>query len=82
MASMGGLWPNFHLEVANQPDCLWAISDPDLYGQAFTNQLVAMENWCSVCQSLDHNSAVYPRHQLKCPVSPKGKARNLLFVQQ
>ena len=33
---------NFCSEVANQPDCLWAISDPDLYGQAFTNKLVPL----------------------------------------
>ena len=66
---------NFRSEVANQPDRLWAISDPDLYGQAFTNQLAAMESWCSVCQSLYHTSTACPRRQLKFPLSPQGQTK-------
>jgi len=62
---------NFRSEVANQPDRLWAISDSDLYGQAFTNQLIAMESWCTICQSLDHTSGSCPRRPLKRPLPPE-----------
>ena len=56
---------NFRLEVANQPDRLWAQSDPSIYAQSFTNQAFLTENWCTECQSLDHSWAACPRRPRK-----------------
>lgn len=58
---------NFRMEVANQPDRLWAQSDPSIYAQSFTNQAFLTENWCTECQSLDHSWAACPRRPRKRP---------------
>ena len=75
---------NFHLEVANQPDCLWARSDPSIYAQSFTNQTFLTENWCTECQSLDHSWAACPDApvnalKLQLPVGAITKAKEYVI---
>ena len=69
-ASQKYRWPswviydqNFRLEVAGNPDQVWAKVDPSIYAQCFTGQSVSPENWCSQCQGLDHATA-------RCPFKP------------
>ena len=62
-ASQKYRWPswviydqNFRLEVAGNPDQVWAKVDPSIYAQCFTGQSVSPENWCSQCQGLDQDA--------------------------
>ena len=57
------------MEVANQPDRVWAQSDPRIYAQSFTNLAFQIENWCTECQSLDHSWGACPRRPRKYPQS-------------
>ena len=48
---------NFQQEAADSGRKDW---DPSIYTQCFTNAAISSENWCKVCQSIDHGSDVCP----------------------
>lgn len=57
---------NFRQEAAGQPAQSWAKVDPSIYSLCFTGQARSSENWCSLCQSLDHATG-------DCPARPSRK---------
>ena len=66
-ASQKYKWPsrliydqNFRMDAAAQS---LSKVDPSTYAQCFTWQSLTLENWCTLCQSLDNSS-------LRCPLRP------------
>ena len=66
-ASMKYKWPswivydqNYRQEAADSGLKDWSKVDPSTYTQCFTNAAVSNENWCKVCQSIDHATDVCP----------------------
>ena len=60
-------WPSwvvydssFQQEMAGSPGQSWARVDPSIYSLCFFGQNVTGENWCTLCQSLDHTSQTCP----------------------
>ncbi len=69
--SMKYRWPawivynqNFRQEVAGTTQ-LWAMVDPSIYAVCFAGQAISTENWCTRCQSLDHNTGNCPSNSHK-----------------
>ena len=60
---------NFRMEIAGNPTHSWAKVDPSLYAQCFTGQALSAENWCSLCQGLDHTSS-------RCPFRAQAQKRS------
>ena len=81
-ASQKYKWPawviydqNFRMEAAGDSTMSWAKVEPSLYAQCFTGQARTAENWCSLCQGLDHPSQ-------KCPYRPQKRAWSAVFGHQ
>ncbi len=66
-ASQSYCWPSwlvydqsFRQEVAEKTTQSWAKVDPSLYALCFFGQNRSAENWCAVCQAMDHTTATCP----------------------
>ena len=67
-------WPSwvvydssFRQEMAGSPGQSWARVDPSIYLLCFFGQNVTGENWCTLCQSLDHTNQT-------CPTRPRKRS--------
>ena len=45
---------------------VWSKVESNIYTQCFTNVATSSENWCKICQSIDHGSDICP---LRSPVA-------------
>lgn len=66
-ASIKYTWPswlvydqNFRQDAADNGITDWSKVDPSIYTQCFVNAAVSRENWCQLCQSIDHGSDACP----------------------
>jgi hypothetical protein len=66
-ASQKYRWPSwviydqsFQQEVAGTIGQSWARVDPSTYALCFTGQAMTTDNWCSLCQTLDHTLQTCP----------------------
>ena len=67
VADMGHIRPNYRQEKAATQDNNWSQIDTAIYTQCFMTAGMAQEDWCSSCNTLDHNSNNCPRN----PPPPK-----------
>lgn len=81
-ASQRYKWPSwviydssFRQELAGVEGQSWARVDPSIYSLCFTGQAIGAENWCSVCQTLDHTVQT-------CPVKPRKRPWSSAFANQ
>ena len=51
------------------------LIEPSIYTQHFTNAVMSSENWCKVCQSIDHGSDVCPMQSLSSGTTPGPASR-------
>jgi hypothetical protein len=51
---------NYRQEAVDNGLKDWSKVDPSTFTQCFTNAAISSENWCKVCQSMDHATEVCP----------------------
>ena len=66
---------NFRQEAADSGLKDWSKVEPSIYTQCFTNAVLSSENWCKVCQSIDHGSDVCPMRSLNSGTTPGPTSR-------
>ncbi len=48
------------MEASGDSSLSWAKVESSLYAQCFTGQACTAENWCALCQGLDHTAPEVP----------------------